>query len=154
MTASNTPEQAKADVTVATAADKAKLTQSINEATTVKNSDAYKLASQDAKDGYDRAIANANTVNANATATVAQVNEAEAAITTAKAKLAGKKVAVANLSSLTPDEVTAIVKLAASVNNVPETDIQFGNNTTLSIVTSGYTQTLNIDDYATQTAQN
>lgn len=155
MTASNTPEQAKADVTVATAADKAKLTQSINEATTVKNSDAYKLASQDAKDGYDRAIANANTVNANATATVAQVNEAEAAITTAKAKLAGKKVAVANLSSLTPDEVTAIVKLAASVNNVPETDIQFGNNnTTLAIVTSGYTQALNINDYATQTAQN
>lgn len=149
----NTPDQARADVTVATAADKAKLTQSISEAASVKSSDTYKLASQDAKDGYDRAIANANTVNNNATATVAQVNEAEAAITTAKAKLGGKKVAVANLSSLTPDEVNAIVKLAASVNNVPETDIQFGNNnTTLSIVTSGYTQALNINDYATQTA--
>lgn len=155
MLISNTIEQAKADVTVATAVDKAKLTQSINDAAAVKNSDTYKLASQDAQNAYDRTIANANTVNNNATATVAQVNEAIAAITTAKAKLGGKKVAVANLNNLTPDEVTAIVKLAASVNNVPETAIQFtNNNTTLSIVTNGYTQALNINDYAVQTAQN
>ena len=145
----NTPEQALTEVTVATAADKAKLTPSINEANTVKNSDAYKLASATAKSTYDKAIADATAVNNSTSATVAQVNEAIANITSAKAKLDGKKVTVTNLSSLTPDEVSAIVKLAAAVNNVPESSVQFtNNNTTLSIVTNGYTQSLNINDYA------
>jgi hypothetical protein len=145
----NTPEQALTEVTVATAADKAKLTPSINEANAIKNTDAYKLASSSAKSAYDKAITDATAVNNNASATVAQVNEAIANITSAKAKLDGKKVTVTNLSSLTPDEVSAIVKLAAAVNNVPESSVQFtNNNTTLSIVTNGYTQALNINDYA------
>ncbi|MDB6263085.1 SLAP domain-containing protein [Lactobacillus amylovorus] len=145
----NTREQALTEVTVATAADKAKLTPSINEANAIKNTDAYKLASSSAKSAYDKAITDATAVNNNASATVAQVNEAVANITSAKAKLDGKKVTVANLSNLTPDEVSAIVKLVASVNNVPESSVQFtNNNTTLSIVTNGYTQALNINDYA------
>lgn len=145
----NTPEQALTEVTVATAADKAKLTPSINEANAIKNTDAYKLASSSAKSAYDKAITDATAVNNNASATVAQVNEAIANITSAKAKLDGKKVTVANLSNLTSDEVSAIVKLVASVNNVPESSVQFtNNNTTLSIVTNGYTQALNINDYA------
>ena len=145
----NTPEQALTEVTVATAADKAKLTPSINEANAIKNTDAYKLASSSAKSAYDKAITDAIAVNNNASATVAQVNEAIANITSAKAKLDGKKVTVANLSNLTPDEVSAIVKLVASVNNVPESNVQFtNNNTTLAIVTNGYTQALNINDYA------
>ena len=145
----NTPEQALTEVTVATTADKAKLTPSINEANAIKNTDAYKLASSSAKSAYDKAITDATAVNNNASATVAQVNEAIANITSAKAKLDGKKVTVANLSNLTPDEVSAIVKLVASVNNVPESNVQFtNNNTTLAIVTNGYTQALNINDYA------
>lgn len=144
----NTSEQALAEVTVATEADKAKLTPSINEANAIKNTDAYKLASSSAKSAYDKAITDATAVNNNASATVAQVNEAIANITSAKAKLDGKKVTVANLSNLTPDEVSAIVKLVASVNNVPESSVQFTNNTTLAIVTNGYTQALNINDYA------
>ena len=145
----NTPEQALTEVTVATAADKAKLTPSINEANAIKNTDAYKLASSSAKSAYDKAITDATAVNNNASATVAQVNEAIANITSAKAKLDGKKVTVANLSNLTPDEVSAIVKLVASVNNVPDGSVQFtNNNTTLAIVTNGYTQALNINDYA------
>ena len=145
----NTPEQALTEVTVATAADKAKLTPSINEANAIKNTDAYKLASSSAESAYDKAITDATAVNNNASATVAQVNEAIANITSAKAKLDGKKVTVANLSNLTPDEVSAIVKLVASVNNVPEGSVQFtNNNTTLAIVTNGYTQALNINDYA------
>lgn len=145
----NTPEQALTEVTVATAADKAKLTPSINEANAIKNTDAYKLASSSAKSAYDKAITDATAVNNNASATVAQVNEAIANITSAKAKLDGKKVTVANLSNLTSDEVSAIVKLVASVNNVPESNVQFtNNNTTLAIVTNGYTQALNINDYA------
>ena len=147
----NTPEQAKADVTVATAADKAKLTQSINEAASVKASELYKLSSSSAKAAYDKAITDGAIVNNNASATIGQVNEAEGAIVAAKAKLNGAKIAVANFNSLTPDEVTAIVKAAANANNVPESAIQFSNNnTTLSIVTNGYTQPLNINDYAVQ----
>ena len=147
----NTPEQAKADVTVATAADKAKLTQSINEAASVKASELYKLSSSSAKAAYDKAITDGAIVNNNASATIGQVNEAEGAIVAAKAKLNGAKIAVANFNSLTSDEVTAIVKAAANANNVPESAIQFSNNnTTLSIVTNGYTQPLNINDYAVQ----
>lgn len=151
LNAVNTPEQAKADVTVATAADKAKLTQSINEAASVKASEIYKLSSSTAKAAYDKAITDGAIVNNNASATIGQVNEAESAITSAKAKLNGAKIAVANLNSLTPDEVTAIVRAVANANNVPESAIQFSNNnTTLSIVTNGYTQSLNINDYAVQ----
>lgn len=151
LNAVNTPEQAKADVTVATTADKAKLTQSINEAASVKASEIYKLSSSTAKAAYDKAITDGAIVNNNASATIGQVNEAESAITSAKAKLNGAKIAVANLNSLTPDEVTAIVKAVANANNVPESAIQFSNNnTTLSIVTNGYTQSLNINDYAVQ----
>ena len=151
LNAVNTQEQAKADVTVATTADKAKLTQSINEAASVKASEIYKLSSSTAKAAYDKAITDGAIVNNNASATIGQVNEAESAITSAKAKLNGAKIAVANLNSLTPDEVTAIVKAVANANNVPESAIQFSNNnTTLSIVTNGYTQSLNINDYAVQ----
>ena len=151
LNAVNTPEQAKADVTVATTADKAKLTQSINEAASVKASESYKLSSSTAKAAYDKAITDGAIVNNNASATIGQVNEAESAITSAKAKLNGAKIAVANLNSLTPDEVTAIVRAVANANNVPESAIQFSNNnTTLSIVTNGYTQSLNINDYAVQ----
>lgn len=151
LNAVNTQEQAKADVTVATTADKAKLTQSINEAASVKASEIYKLSSSTAKVAYDKAITDGAIVNNNASATIGQVNEAESAITSAKAKLNGAKIAVANLNSLTPDEVTAIVKAVANANNVPESAIQFSNNnTTLSIVTNGYTQSLNINDYAVQ----
>ena len=149
LNAVNTPEQAKADVTVATTADKAKLTQSINEAASVKASEIYKLSSSTAKAAYDKAITDGAIVNNNASATIGQVNEAESAITSAKAKLNGAKIAVANLNSLTPDEVTAIVKAVANANNVPESSVQFtNNNTTLSIVTNGYIQSLNINDYA------
>lgn len=151
LNAVNTQEQAKADVTVATTADKAKLTQSINEAASVKASEIYKLSSSTAKAAYDKAITDGAIVNNNASATIGQVNEAESAITSAKAKLNGAKIAVANLNSLTPDEVTAIVRAVANANNVPESAIQFSNNnTTLSIVTNGYTQSLNINDYAVQ----
>lgn len=151
LNAVNTPEQAKADVTVATTADKAKLTQSINEAASVKASEIYKLSSSTAKAAYDKAITDGAIVNNNASATIGQVNEAESAITSAKAKLNGAKIAVANLNSLTPDEVNAIVRAVANANNVPESAIQFSNNnTTLSIVTNGYTQSLNINDYAVQ----
>ena len=151
LNAVNTPEQAKADVTVATTADKAKLTQSINEAASVNASEIYKLSSSTAKAAYDKAITDGAIVNNNASATIGQVNEAESAITSAKAKLNGAKIAVANLNSLTPDEVTAIVKAVANANNVPKSAIQFSNNnTTLSIVTNGYTQSLNINDYAVQ----
>lgn len=147
----NTPEQAKAEVTVATAADKAKLTQSISEATSVKASEAYKLSDATLRAAYDKAVTDGTTVNNSSTSTVAQVNEAQSSIADAKAKLDGKKVTVANMSALTTDEVNAIIKLAASVNNVPESSIQFSNNnTTLSIVTNGYQQALNINDYASQ----
>lgn len=152
LTPVNTPEQARADVTVATAADKTKLLQDINEATSVKNSEAYKFASSDAKAAYDRAITNGTAVNNDATATIAQVNEADAAIVSAKAKLNGKKITVSSISNLTPAEVTSIVQLVATANNVPESSIQLSNSGALTIVTNGYTQVLNLSDYVTQTS--
>lgn len=152
LTPVNTPEQAREDVTVATAANKAKLLQDINEATSVKNSEAYELASSDVKAAYDKAISDGTTVNNDATATIAQVNEADAAIVSAKAKLDGKRVAVANMTNLTSDEMAAIVKVVANANNVAESSVQLTTNGSLSISVNGAAQILNLGDYVTQAA--
>lgn len=152
LTPVNTQEQAREDVTVATAANKAKLLQDINEATSVKNSEAYKLASSDVKAAYDKAISDGTTVNNDATATIAQVNEADAAIVSAKAKLDGKRVAVANMTNLTSDEMAAIIKVVANANNVAESSVQLTTNGSLSISVNGAAQILNLGDYATQAA--
>ncbi|MGM9915253.1 MAG: SLAP domain-containing protein [Lactobacillus crispatus] len=152
LTPVNTPEQAREDVTVATAANKAKLLQDINEATSVKNSEAYKLASIDVKAAYDKAISDGTTVNNDATATIAQVNEADAAIVSAKAKLDGKRVAVANMTNLTSDEMAAIIKVVANANNVAESSVQLTTNGSLSISVNGAAQILNLGDYVTQAA--
>ena len=152
LTPVNTPEQAREDVTVATAANKAKLLQDINEATSVKNSEAYKLASSDVKAAYDKAISDGTTVNNDATATIAQVNEADAAIVSAKAKLDGKRVAVANMTNLTSDEMAAIIKVVAKANNVAESSVQLTTNGSLSISVNGAAQILNLGDYVTQAA--
>lgn len=152
LTPVNTPEQAREDVTVATAANKAKLLQDINEATSVKNSEAYKLASSDVKAAYDKAISDGTTVNNDATATIAQVNEADAAIVSAKAKLDGKRVAVSNMTNLTSDEMAAIIKVVANANNVAESSVQLTTNGSLSISVNGAAQILNLGDYVTQAA--
>lgn len=152
LTPVNTQEQAREDVTVATAANKAKLLQDINEATSVKNSEAYKLASSDVKAAYDKAISDGTTVNNDATATIAQVNEADAAIVSAKAKLDGKRVAVANMTNLTSDEMAAIIKVVANANNVAESSVQLATNGSLSISVNGAAQILNLGDYVTQAA--
>lgn len=152
LTPVNTLEQAKEDVTVATAANKAKLLQDINEATSVKNSEAYKLASSDVKAAYDKAISDGTAVNNDATATIAQVNEADAAIVSAKAKLDGKRVAVANMTNLTSDEMAAIIKVVANANNVAESSVQLTTNGSLSISVNGAAQILNLGDYVTQAA--
>ena len=152
LTPVNTREQAREDVTVATAANKAKLLQDINEATSVKNSEAYKLASSDVKAAYDKAISDGTIVNNDATATIAQVNEADAAIVSAKAKLDGKRVAVANMTNLTSDEMAAIIKVVANANNVAESSVQLTTNGSLSISVNGAAQILNLGDYVTQAA--
>lgn len=152
LTPVNTQEQAREDVTVATAANKAKLLQDINEATSVKSSEAYKLASSDVKAAYDKAISDGTTVNNDATATIAQVNEADTAIVSAKAKLDGKRVAVANMTNLTSDEMAAIIKVVANANNVAESSVQLTTNGSLSISVNGAAQILNLGDYVTQAA--
>ena len=152
LTPVNTQEQAKEDVTVATAANKAKLLQDINEATSVKGSEAYKLASSDVKAAYDKAISDGTTVNNDATATIAQVNEADAAIVSAKTKLDGKRVAVANMTNLTSDEMAAIIEVVANANNVAESSVQLTTNGSLSISVNGAAQILNLGDYVTQAA--
>ena len=53
---------------------------------------------------------------------------------------------------MTPAEVTSIVQLVATANNVPESSIQLSNSGALTIVTNGYTQVLNLSDYVTQTS--
>ena len=48
---------------------------------------AYKLASSDVKAAYDKAMSDGTTGNNDATATIAQVNEADAAIVSARLNL-------------------------------------------------------------------
>lgn len=97
----NTPEEAKADVTVATATDKAKLAQSIAASASVKASDLYKNSEVSLQAAYDAAISAATTVNNSSTATVGQVNEALANINEAQGKLNGVASTTTNTTTTT-----------------------------------------------------
>lgn len=153
LTPVNTQQEAEEAGVIATSADKQKLNAAISSANTVKNSDAYKLASTAAQSAYDKAISAGQTVSTSTTSTLLDVNKALSAITTAQAALTGNKVQVANLQNLTDAEKTAIIKLVASVNNVSESNVQFTNNNNQLIITDAnnttLTKTVNTTDYAT-----
>lgn len=150
LTPVNTPESAKAEITNATVADKKALQNALSQDSTVKASEAYRLAAKSLRDAYDAAITNANQIN-NAISTVAHVNEAVAQVNTAKAALNGKKVVVKDLQNLTLTEADQIVELVASVYGLDKSAVQFSDNNTVLTVTSpnGFQQTLIISDYAT-----
>lgn len=80
LVASNTAEDAKAAGTVANDSDKVALKSLLDNAETVKNSDAYKLATTDAKSAYDTAITKGQSINSSPTASVLDVNQAADAI--------------------------------------------------------------------------
>lgn len=87
LTPVNTPEQAQEAGTVATASDKQALNAAISEAVSVKNSDAYRLATSAAQQAYDKAITAGQTVSNSATSSVLDVNNALAAIQKARSAL-------------------------------------------------------------------
>ncbi|MDF7682133.1 SLAP domain-containing protein [Lactobacillus sp. ESL0679] len=147
----NTPQSAQEAITVATVTDKSDLQTALNQDAAVKSSDTYKLAAKSLRDAYDTASAAAGQVNGSQTATVSQVKDALAKLTTAKSALNGKKVTVVDLNNLTMAEASQIVQLAASANNVDASAVQFSNNNTILTIsgTNGFQQTLNVADYAT-----
>lgn len=151
LNAVNTSEEARLSGVVATDNDKAPLSAAIAEANNVKASDSYKLATKSARDAYDSAITNAQTMFGAKTATLLDVNNAQAAVTKAKSALNGAKVRVGNLSSLTASEADQIIALVANVNGVTASQVQFSNGNANLTVTSnnGFVQTLNVSDYAT-----
>jgi hypothetical protein len=146
----NTEESAKDETVMATVTDKKPLQDALTDATSVKNSDAYKLSAKTLRDEYDNAVASGTQVN-NASSTIASVKNEINKITKAKAALNGKKVVVNDLKNLTMDEANQIVQVVATANGVAASTVQFSNNNTvLTIVGSnGFQQTLNIADYAT-----
>ena len=121
----------------------------INNASTVKNSDSYKLASNDDQVNYNNAIALGENVNTDSKATLHDVKNALNAIKTALSSLNGAKITVFDRNNLSSNEIDAIIKLAAKVNNVSESDVHFtDNNQNLSITTaSGYTRTEPVTNY-------
>ncbi|MDF7672559.1 SLAP domain-containing protein [Lactobacillus sp. ESL0701] len=151
LTPVNTPQAAQEAITVATATDKGDLQTALNQDSTVKSSDTYKLSAKSLRDAYDTASSDASQVNSSQTATIGQVKDALAKLTAAKSALNGKKVVVTDLNNLTVAEGNQIVQLVASVNDVATSAVQFSNNnTTLTISgANGFQQTLNIADYAT-----
>lgn len=153
LTPVNTPQAAQEAITVASATDKSDLQTALNQDSTVKSSDAYKLSAKSLRDAYDTASASASQINSSQTATVGQVKDALAKLTAAKSALNGKKVVVADLNNLTVAEANQIVQLAASTNDVATSAVQFSNNNTTLTITgaNGFQQTLNIADYATTT---
>lgn len=148
LTPTNTMQDAKDAVTVATSSDKSQLNSLISNASTVKQSDAYKLSANTLRSTYDSAITAGEKVNNSSTATVAQVKQAVSAITSAQSALNGARVNVTDRNVLTQTEIAAIIKVAAAANDVNESDIQYTNNQTLTINSSnGQSRTLNISDY-------
>lgn len=149
LTAVNTSEDAYETGVIATSSDKSELASLINNASTVKNSDSYKLASNDDQVNYNNAIALGENVNTDSKATLHDVKNALNAIKTALSSLNGAKITVFDRNNLSSNEIDAIIKLAAKVNNVSESDVHFtDNNQNLSITTaSGYTRTEPVTNY-------
>lgn len=146
----NTQEEAQEAGTIASASDKQSLNAAISEAVSVKNSDAYRLATSKAQSAYDKAISKGQTIASSSTASVLDVNNALAAIQKAQSALSGSKVSVTDLSNLSSDEQNAIIALVAKANNVPAANVHFiNNNTQLSITdANGNVRTVNVSDYA------
>lgn len=150
LNATNTADEARLSGVVATANDKANLNTAIKDSATVKASDSYKLSAKTARDAYDAAIT-AGQVAANSDkSSLLQVNNALSTINNAKAALNGAKIKVASLASLTTSEADQIINLAATVNGVATSQVQFANNNQNLIITqsNGLVQTLNVSDYA------
>ena len=141
------------------ATDKNDLQTAVDNSSTVKNSDNYASASQDAKDAYDSAISEANTVLANENSTQAQVDEAKQKIADAQSKLNGisnlkdnakKEIQTAlatklkeisdatNIDQATKDQLTADANKAADAANTAidnasdANDIESAKNTGIS----------------------
>lgn len=152
LTVVNTPQDAQDGITVATVSDKSDLQIELNQVTTVKASDAYKLAAKSLRDTYDSAITAGMQVN-NGTSTISEVKAALSKIKAARAALNGKKIVVNDLNNLSAAEANQIVQLAASANNVDQGAVQFSNNNTTLMINgaNGFQQALNISDYATTT---
>ncbi|RVU70085.1 MULTISPECIES: SLAP domain-containing protein [Lactobacillus] len=148
LTAKNTETEVVQANTPATDAEKNALRSVVNNATTVRNSDAYKLAAMNARSTYDSAVAAGQKLLTDATASVAAVNKAASDINKAQASLGGSKVKVANINSLTADEQAAIIKAAAAANNVSESAVAInGTQITINGV-AGTVTTLPISNYA------
>ncbi len=151
LTPINSETDAEEAGVVATAADKQQLNAAISSANSVKNSDAYKLASNSAKSAYDTAITNGQKASTSTTSTLLDVHTALDAINKAQRALTGQKVVVSDLNNLTASEQSAIISAAAKANNVSESSVQFINNNTQLQITNanGYQTTVSVNDYAT-----
>lgn len=149
LTPINTSEEARESAVIATASDKTELNNLINNANSVKNSDAYKLASSSLQSDYDTAINSGQNTSMAGNSTLLDVKNAVDAINKAQAALNGSKVSVADRNDLSANEIDAIIKLAAQVNNVSESDIKFADNNQNLVITSsnGYTRTVPVTDY-------
>lgn len=154
LTPINSETDAEEAGVVATAADKQQLNAAISSANSVKNSDAYKLASNSAKSAYDTAITNGQKTSTSTTSTLLDVHTALDAINKAQRALTGQKIVVSDLNNLTASEQSAIISAAAKANNVSESSVQFINNNTQLQITNanGYQTTVSVNDYATTQA--
>lgn len=106
----NTPKEAEAQAVKAT--DKNKLSNDIQAAQQIKNTDQYKLADYDKKIRFDRYLATAQEMDKSSDATVLAVNQADCELLNAQKALNGKKLQVGRYDQLSVAEVRKILRLA------------------------------------------
>ena len=114
---SNTEAEAQADSELATASEKATLTSSISDASSVKNSIKYRLDNWVNRSLYNQAVENARTVASDKNATKAAVKEALWQVDFAKKNLKGAKVKVKDINNLTPIEAQQVLNVMRQAYN-------------------------------------
>lgn len=108
----NTPSEAQADASQATASDYGELQALVDRAGQIKKSTLYRLTEKAQQERYDLAVDNAQKLLTNKNTSIAAVKQASWQIKYDQSKLDGQKVWVKNMNKLTKAEKSWVVSLA------------------------------------------
>lgn len=111
LTPQNTPEEAKADATLASTSQKDQLKEYVDEAPSVRETDKYKLSSYFLRANYDGVVSDAEKAMKSDKTTALEVKELLWQLKQDKADLNGAKVKVKNIKDITFNEANQILQV-------------------------------------------
>lgn len=153
----NTPSEAQADASQATASDYGELQALVDRAGQIKKSTLYRLTEKAQQERYDLAVDNAQKLLTNKNTSIAAVKQASWQIKYDQSKLDGQKVWVKNINKLTKAEKSWVTILAnRDIHGDPQKEYAGFYKGKIAVVTynkktfkSELVRYLKLSDYAT-----